>query len=160
MNFISKRIGYLTLITIILFVIFSCNKKDVTSGGNTPGAIALTLDDYSIDNWYSYINVLDSLGVKATFYISNYKVLTGKQKDKLHDIQKRGHEIAFHSTNHVNFVKYADSAGWNKLIKKEIADGLRMMNNDGFYPTTFAYPYGQHNDKLDKLLLKHFKRNI
>lgn len=31
------------------------------------------------------------------------------------------------------------------------------MNNDGFYPTTFAYPYGQHNDKLDKLLLKHFK---
>ena len=31
------------------------------------------------------------------------------------------------------------------------------MNNDGFYPTTFAYPYGRHNDILDKLLLAHFK---
>lgn len=157
MNSISKRIGYLTLIIIILFVSFSCNKNDVTPGGNTRGGIALTFDDYSIDNWYRYINVLDSLGAKATFYISNYNKLTVEQKNKLHDIQKRGHEIAFHSTNHVNFVKYADSAGCNKLIKKEIADGLRMMNNDGFYPTTFAYPYGQHNDKLDKLLLKHFK---
>ena len=157
MNSIFKMMGYLTLMAIILSVNFSCNKNDAASGGNTRGGIALTFDDYSIDNWYRYINVLDSLGAKATFYISNYNTLSGEQKNKLHDIQKRGHEIAFHSSNHVNFVKYADTAGCKKLIKKEIIDGVRLMNNDGFYPTTFAYPYGSHNDQLDKLLLKQFK---
>ena len=30
------------------------------------------------------------------------------------------------------------------------------MSIDGFYPTTFAYPYGQHNDLLDMILLKRF----
>jgi Predicted xylanase/chitin deacetylase len=156
MNFIFKRIGYLTLVAVIFCLNSSCNKND-TSNGNTRGGIALTFDDYNVDNWYKYINVLDSLGVRATFYVSNYHTLTQKQKDKLHDIEKRGHEIAFHSSNHVNFVKYADTAGCDKLIRKEISNGLHLMNNDGFYPTTFAYPYGSHNDQLDKLLYKRFK---
>ncbi len=35
------------------------------------------------------------------------------------------------------------------LIKKEVLAGLEKMNADGFFPKTFAYPYGQHNDELD-----------
>ena len=157
MNFIFKGIGYLTLVAIIICLNFSCNKNDVTPGGNTRGGIALTLDDHYVDNWHPYLDLFDSLGVKATFYISNYNKFTPAQKAKLKDIQNHGHEIAFHSSNHVNFVKYADTAGCNKLIKKEIDEGLRQLNNDGFHPTTFAYPYGSHNDQLDKLLLKQFR---
>jgi hypothetical protein len=50
-----------------------------------------------------------------------------------------------------------DSTNVDRLVKEEIVRGLRLMNADGFYPTTFAYPYGQHNDFLDRLLLKRFQ---
>lgn len=156
MNFIFKRIGCLTPIVILLFLNFSCNKTNVTSGSNVRGGIALTFDDNFVDNWYSYLNLLDSMGVRATFYISNYNRFTPQQKQKLREIQNHGHEIAFHSTNHVNFLKYADTCGCKKLLKEEVTYGLRLMNKDAFYPTTFAYPYGSHNDQLDKLILKNF----
>ena len=158
MVFIFKRITNLTLLCLLLFVNQSCNKNDVTSdGSNTRGGIALTFDDNYIDNWYPNLDLFDSLGVKATFYISNYNKLNDGQKRKLREIRDHGHEIAFHSTNHVNFLKCADSSGVEKMIREEVSHGLRLMNKDGFYPTTFAYPYGKHNDILDKLLLKRFK---
>ena len=31
------------------------------------------------------------------------------------------------------------------------------MNRDGFFPTTFAYPYGAHNGIYDKTLMRYFK---
>ena len=43
------------------------------------------------------------------------------------------------------------------LINNEILAGMKKMNSDGFYPTTFAYPYGAHNGYLDQTLLKYFK---
>ncbi|MEO5783342.1 MAG: polysaccharide deacetylase family protein [Ginsengibacter sp.] len=121
------------------------------------GGIALTFDDNYIDNWYPNLDLFDSLGVKATFYISNYNKLNAAQKIKLRAIKDHGHEIAFHSTNHVNFLKCVDSTSIEKLIKVEVDHGLRLLNKDGFFPTTFAYPYGKHNDFLDQLLLKRFK---
>jgi peptidoglycan/xylan/chitin deacetylase (PgdA/CDA1 family) len=159
MTFIFKRINILTLLVVLLFVNQSCNKKNdiTTPDGSTRGGMALTFDDNYIDNWYPNLDLFDSLGVKATFYISNYNKLSNAQKVKLKEISKHGHEIAFHSTNHVDFLKCVDSTSVEKLIKNEITHGLRLMNNDGFYPTTFAYPYGRHNDHLDKLLLNRFK---
>ena len=158
MIFTFKRIGFLTLLLGLFFLNFSCNKTEVISNVTlSKGGIALTFDDYSIDNWHKYMKLFDSLNVKATFYISNFNRLNREQKIKLHELQNHGHEIAFHSTNHVNFLKYANENKCDKLLKEEVLDGLHLMNNDGFYPTTFAYPYGQHNEILDKLLLKYFK---
>ena len=155
MNFISKR-NTSFLIALCILISFSCSKADVKVSLPQRGGLALTFDDNSIDNWYNYIDLLDSLNVKATFYISNYNRLTSLQKSKLHDIQNRGNEIAFHSTNHVNFLKYKKTEGCEKLIAEEVNKGLDLMNRDGFHPTTFAYPYGKHDDLLDKILIKQF----
>lgn len=157
MNFIVRRITYLILVPILFFFNQSCNKNDITLDSNTRGGIALTFDDNYIDNWYLNLDLFDSLGVKATFYISNYNKLSAAQKTKLKEIRDHGHEIAFHSTNHVDFLKCVDSTNVERLVKEEIVRGLHLMNGDGFSPTTFAYPYGRHNDFLDKLLLKRFK---
>jgi len=155
---IFKSLSYLTLIFLLLITNYSCNKSEIDfANKGTRGGLALTFDDYNIDNWHTYLNLFDSLGVKATFYISNFNKLTANQKIKLHELQNHGHEIAFHSTNHVNFLKCVDSTGIEKMMKVEVTHGMWLMNNEGFYPTTFAYPYGRHNDILDKLLLKHFK---
>lgn len=151
------RIFHPTLLGLIIFISFSCKKTDTTPTVVERGGLALTFDDHYIDNWFPYIDMLDSMGVKATFYISNYNKFTPAQKAKLHKLQEHGHEIAFHSTNHANFLKAVASDGCDKLVKEEVIKGLELMNKDGFYPTTFAFPYGKHNDVLDKLLLKYFK---
>lgn len=156
MRFIFKGIIYPTLLSVLFFIIQSCNKNDIANE-NSRGGIALTFDDHYVDNWQPYMRLFDSMGVRATFYISNYNKFTAAQKSKLREIKAHGHEIAFHSTNHVNFVKYADTSGCNRLIKEEVNEGLRQMNRDGFYPTTFAYPYGRHNEVLDKKILKILK---
>lgn len=157
MIFSPKRTFSLLVAITWSFINFSCNKTDAVPAVILKGGIAFTFDDYSIDNWYNYVDLFDSLNVKATFYISNYNLLTSAQKNKLHNMQSRGYEIAFHSTNHVNFLKYARDKGCQELIIKEVIEGLQLMNKDGFYPTTFAYPYGKHTDVLDKLLLRYFK---
>jgi peptidoglycan/xylan/chitin deacetylase (PgdA/CDA1 family) len=102
---------------------------------------------------------LDSANIKATFYVCKYNRFTKNQKQKLAVIQSHGHEIAFHSTNHYNMLDYVYRYKHtiDELMLNEIECGLKMMHKDGFYPTTFAYPYGAHNGLYDKKLLQYFK---
>ena len=57
---------------IISVGLFSgCKKFEKEGHMNEPG-IVLTFDDDRVDNWYSFLPLFDSLGVKATFYICKY----------------------------------------------------------------------------------------
>ena len=143
---------------IILGLSPGCKKSDKPGRMNEPG-IVLTFDDDRVDNWYMYLPLLDSLGVKATFYICKYNRFTSEQKRKLWAIKSSGHEIAFHSTNHYNMEDYVYKQNHtiDELMQYEVEAGLKLMNKDGYYPTTFAYPYGNHNGLFDKLLMHYFK---
>ena len=150
----------IALLVIVLgsIVAGSC-KKFEKSGQMREAGIALTFDDDRIDNWYQYLPVLDSAGVKATFYVCKYNRFTPEQKQKLMTIQQHGHEIAFHGTNHYNMMDYVYRYRHtiDEAIKCEVVDGLKLMNRDGLYPVTFAYPYGAHNGLYDKMLMRYFK---
>lgn len=139
----------------VICLLSNCSKY-TKSGSLSKAGLALTFDDYSVDNWYSYLNLLDSFNVKATFYISNYNRLNADQKQKLHEIENRGHEIGYHTSTHPDLTKYLQTNGLQKLVKSEIVDGLALMNKDGFYPKTFAYPFGSHLPELDCAILKYF----
>ncbi len=71
MNIVFRRMVCLLLPVLFFSINFSCKKTDVitSSASVTPvpfkGGIALTFDDYNIDNWYKYIDLFDSLQVKA-----------------------------------------------------------------------------------------------
>jgi peptidoglycan-N-acetylglucosamine deacetylase len=121
--------------------------------------VAFTFADDRIDNWYKYLPLLESAGVKATFYISKYNRFTPAQKNKLTTIQSHGHEIGYHTTNHYNLMDYVYKQRHTieEMMRCEIEAGLTMMNRDGYYPVTFAYPYGAHNGLFDKALARYFK---
>lgn len=135
----------------------ACKKFEKPGHVQAPG-IALTFDDDMVDNWYRYLPLFDSAGVKATFYVCKYNRFTPGQKEKLRVLQSHGHEIAFHTTNHHNMVDYVYKFKHtlDEMTKCEIEDGLKLMNKDGFFPVTFAYPYGAHNGVFDKLLKRYF----
>ena len=146
-------------ISVAICLLFNGCTKFEKHGQLKQAGIALTFDDDRIDNWFKYLPYLDSADVKATFYICKYNRLTAEQKNKLAIIQSHGHEIAFHSTNHYNMMDYVYKYKHtvDELMQNEIESGLKMMNKDGFYPTTFAYPYGAHNGLYDKMLMRYFK---
>lgn len=141
---------------LVCVCITACTKYERQGNVAKPG-IALTFDDYSIDNWYRYLSLFDSFGAKATFYISSYHTLSSQQKSKLREMQLRGHEIGYHTTFHHNLCDYQKLYGTEDLMRYEIYQDLNKMNRDGFYPSTFAYPYGAHNATIDSSLLKIFK---
>jgi peptidoglycan-N-acetylglucosamine deacetylase len=149
---------FLRLLSIILIStsFLGCNKKNTNGQIDTPG-VALTFDDNYVEEWNEMLPLLDSFGVRATFYISNFKKFNQEQKTKLREIQNRGHEIAYHTLNHCNMNDYLKNSSMEKLVNSEVMHGLQKMRAEGFNPVTFAYPYGQHNDQLDQELLKYFK---
>jgi peptidoglycan-N-acetylglucosamine deacetylase len=146
------------LVLIVCFSSIQCKKYGKKGYVDMPG-IALTFDDDRVDNWYTYIDLLDSLQLKATFYISSYAKMTPLQKQKLHALQNRGHEIAYHTRTHANLNEYMKKykKSQQQMMQEEIVKGLAEMNKDGFYPKNFAYPFGAHNPMLDEALHKYFK---
>ena len=149
--------NFITLLVIVL--LFSGCKKFEKNGQLQDPGIVITFDDDRIDNWFTYLPMLDSVGVRATFYICRYNRFTPQQKNKLAIIQSHGHEIAFHGTNHYNMMDYVykQKHSVEECMKCEVEDGLKLMNRDGFYPITFAYPMGAHNGLFDKMLKRYFK---
>jgi peptidoglycan/xylan/chitin deacetylase (PgdA/CDA1 family) len=154
---ISERKSMWLALTLcsLLVSLFGCVKYD-RDGFMPKAGIALTFDDLYLEEWEKCLPLFDSFHVRATFYISNYEKFSAEQKRKLKELQDHGHEIAYHSTTHPDFVKYLNRHSILELDSKEIQKGLALMNADGFYPKAFAYPYGSHNDLLDHWLLKRF----
>ena len=120
---------------------------------NRKSAVVLTYDDALHVHLDNAIPLLDSLGLKGTFYLSGYSgALTGRIND-WRAIAKKGHELANHTLFHPctgklpgrEFVS-ADYDLGNYTIKR-ISDEIRMMNTllkaiDGKTERTFAYPCG------------------
>jgi len=156
----AKKVVGVPLIPIIIIIVLlsGCKKFSKECHFNEPG-IVLTFDDDKVDNWFTYLSMLDSAGVKATFYICKYNRFTADQKRKLAIIQSHGHEIAYHTTNHYNMTEYVYKSKHtiDELIRSEVEIGLKAMNKDGYFPSTFAYPYGAHNAVIDKAILHYFK---
>jgi peptidoglycan-N-acetylglucosamine deacetylase len=138
-----------------IFFSVSCSKR-APEGNMHPGYILLSFDDHCIKSWYRHLSLLDSLDIKATFFISSYHTLSKEDKNKLRAIEAAGHEIAYHTTNHEDLLKLYTRHALTDVMNQEIKPDLTLMRNDGFNPENFAYPYGQHDGYLDIELLKSF----
>jgi len=152
-----QRTPVTILLLAVLLIAFASCRKGVPEGELAQGQIALTFDDNSIENWYKQLSLLDSLNIKATFYISHYHTFNKQQKTWLKEIEKRGHEIAFHTATHPDLPKEVAKRGMAATEEKEIKKDLKLMQADGYYPTDFAYPFGSHTSQLNTCLLRTFK---
>lgn len=158
MNKGTKYCLIICWVAVLTFSLFTGCSKQIPQGRLDDGYIALTFDDSSVANWYTNLTMLESFGIKATFYISNYHSLTNADKHLLKKIRDNDHEIAYQTTNHKNLVRllYSSSDGWNK-VEKEINTDLELMQKDGFIISDFAYPYGDYDAALNRGLLKTFR---
>jgi peptidoglycan-N-acetylglucosamine deacetylase len=115
-------------------------------------AVVLTYDDGLNVDLTNAIPALDSVGLKGTFYISDYFNGLNAQIPGWRKAAAKGHELANHTLWHAceggrvgrEFVKDYDLRFYSV---KRMTDEIRAMNNllkaiDGKVRRTFAYPCG------------------
>jgi len=147
------------LLCVLIFI--GCSPDDIApepenhNNSYEPG-IVLTFDDTYVNEWYQAGQLMDAYSWKATFFITKYADFTPEQKQQLHGLNNKGHEIAGHGLNHLKATDYMAQHGLDTYINDEITPMRSIMDADGFNVRNFAYPYGARNTELDTRLLQQF----
>jgi peptidoglycan/xylan/chitin deacetylase (PgdA/CDA1 family) len=92
-----------------------------------------------------------------TFFVARFDQLSDDEIQKLVVLRDEGHEIACHGMNHIDAVQYAVNHTFQDYLDTEILPAIDIMNDYGFSPVSFCYPYGSRNSTLDTELSKYFE---
>ena len=143
-----------------IFVILNCllfsfilNAQTATTWNGKSCAVVLTYDDGLNVDLNNVIPALDSVGLKGTFYISDYFDGLKDQIFKWRKAAAEGHELGNHTVWHPceggrpgrEFVK--PESDLNNYTVARMVKEIQTMNNilkaiDGKEERTFAYPCG------------------
>lgn len=119
------------------------------------GAISLVFDDGYREVFEKVLPLLKKYGIRATFAVPvNTDYVAEREKAYLTSfaewksaLEKDGHELAAHGTNHLAFTRLSDSDLWSELhVAKEQTSA-----------STLVYPGGAHDKRVKKLASEFFK---
>jgi peptidoglycan/xylan/chitin deacetylase (PgdA/CDA1 family) len=146
----NRQFILILVCTLFSSVIFSQERsKPFTWPDGKKVAVSLSFDDARLSQVDAGIPVLDSLGVKATFYLN-----PAPMRERLEGWKKAvaaGHEIGNHSTTHPCSGNYSWVEKDNELenftmdkMRKNLLECSKIMKDElGVTTTLFAYPCGQ-----------------
>lgn len=113
--------------------------SQVTRGPRGTKKIALTFDDGPAPDTTQFLNKLESLKVKATFFMIGQQV-PGKGA-LLKRMMRDGHELANHSWNHSDLTSSA--------VRQQLVSTNRAIKRaSGFQPCVMRPPYGATNGNV------------
>ncbi len=118
------------------------------------GAVIFSFDDQYVNDWFNYKDIFSQYNIKATFFICRPQQLKPIEISHLKLLESEGHEIACHSTNHLNALTFQDSI--DSYINQEILPAKNILSDYGFIITSFAYPYGKSTPDIDSAVNNHF----
>lgn len=147
-----------------IFLTFGCSKdksteKTINIIGNPDSGVALTFDDAYYDDWIKMLPILKKYKAKVTFFISlNYPQKDNNDKNKILTLYNSGNEIGVHTMDHPHLADYLKQHTLFDYFNNEVLPEVKYLNSLGIKPSSFAYPYGQHNKKSDSLLSHYFNK--
>lgn len=114
----------------------------------TQTVVTIQFDD-SVADQYSARSILAAHGMHATFYVNSGLIgdsahLTWAQ---LHDLYADGNEIGGHTLTHAN-LKHLKTAA----ARQEVCGDRVNIYNQGFQPTSFAYPFGSFDSGTKQIV--------
>jgi len=146
----KKRVAFAIAICLLAF---NSNAQTPTIWNGKSCAVVLTYDDGLNIDLTRVIPALDSVGLKGTFYISDYFDGLKDQIFKWRNAAAEGHELGNHTVWHPceggrpgrEFV--TPDVDLNNYTVSRMVKEIRTMNNileaiDGNRGRTFAYPCG------------------
>ena len=146
----NRQFILILVCTLFSSVIFSQERSmPFTWPDGKKVAVSLSFDDARLSQVDAGIPVLDSLGVKATFYLN-----PAPMRERLEGWKKAvaaGHEIGNHSMTHPCSGNYSWVEKDNELenftmdkMRKNLLECSKIMKDElGVTTTLFAYPCGQ-----------------
>ena len=134
-----KKIIYI----LLLFVLFSslyADKVFFTRGKTDAKEIALSFDDGPSSNVKKILKILDEKDVKVTFFLLGTSV--EERPEILKDIYNKGHELANHTYNHINFYEYKEKDKKEKIKEELLSCQDFIKDVTGFRTKLVRFPYG------------------
>jgi peptidoglycan/xylan/chitin deacetylase (PgdA/CDA1 family) len=107
--------------------------------------ILLSFDDDYTETWERYLDLFDTYGAKATFFIK------GRFNPFCVTAMNRGHDVGYHSLNHRDLRQIPRTAFASETI--EAAEAFRQ---EGIPVLSFAYPYGFSEPWMHDILFRSF----
>ena len=122
-----------------------------TPGQFTEGMVSLTFDDSWLSQYTNALPILQTAGLKGTFYLTTQPVKEGWDDfmipANIQDIAQKGHEIAGHTVTHADLTTLS-----NAKINQEIKNSKTYLQNlTGQTVVSLAYPYGSVSTKVKNL---------
>lgn len=146
-------IGFIGFIALIAMPVLTCRAQDTGEWNHKQCAVVLTYDDAIDVDLDNALPALDSLGLKATFYLIGSSTVVANRMAEWRKAARDGHELGNHSLYHPcdgslpgrGFVQPDDD-----LSKYTVARAVREIRTtnvllkaiDGKTKRTFAYPCG------------------
>ncbi len=145
----------LRLLFFLILFITGCGRD--TSLKQVPAGICISFDDQAVAEWYEMRFLLNKYQAKVTFFVTRFPALEKDEVIKLHALQKDNHEIGSHGAMHVVSEYYIKEHSYKEYWQQEVLASISSMQEKGFKPTSFAYPYGAKYWFTDYMLSKYFK---
>ncbi|MBR3103999.1 MAG: polysaccharide deacetylase [Lachnospiraceae bacterium] len=126
--------------------------------------VCLTFDDGPSRNTDAILDILDSYGIKATFFVNGHPGF----EDQYRRIVEEGHTIGMHSYSHVYSDVYADIDGFATDLE-EIRSYIRELTGEesiyyrfpgGSSNTVHTMPMQECIDYLDEMGITYFDWNV
>ena len=131
------------------YIRFSDMDSDPPQGG-----LAFAFDDNAIAEWLSVRDLLQAHHAKVTFFVSKWQDLTPDDLRGIATLAADGHDIEPHSVNHVHAVDYVSQHGVADYVQQEVVPSIEAVNNAGYHATSYAYPFGEHDEAIDAAVLQ------
>ena len=126
--------------------------------------VCLTFDDGPSRNTDAILDILDSYGIKATFFVNGHPGF----EDQYRRIAEEGHTIGMHSYSHVYSDVYSDIDGFATDLE-EIRSYIRELTGEesiyyrfpgGSSNTVHTMPMQECIDYLDEMGITYFDWNV
>jgi hypothetical protein len=122
------------------------------------GALAFAFDDWSVSEWLSIRDILNEHHARVTFFVAKWQDLTPDELKGIAQLAADGHDIEPHSVNHVHALEYVAANGITNYVQNEVVPSIEAVKNAGYIPTSYAYPFGEHDDAIDAAVLQVIPR--
>lgn len=122
--------------------------------GERRGGVALGFDDQNVESWTAIRELMMARGVRVTFFVSRFGQLDEVQRGLLAQLASDGHAIEAHSVNHLNAETLIPKIGLEAYIAEEVLPSITILEDAGYHPTTFAYPFGRNTEAADDAILQ------
>ena len=113
-------------------VVFDRMPGCLRRGPTTSRRVALTFDDGPDDYTERYLDLLDDLGVPATFFLCGEHA--DKRPELVREYVRRGHQLANHGYDHTSFPKLSGAELAEQLTKTERSLGGQLTGRPWVRP--------------------------